>query len=392
MKKRTIYISEKLLKEDTLKNAFIEKDIPNKFIEMAEKNKFPFNKNSAFPEIYDEKFILKILKERYKECKENILALGDIEDFNSINISEIISKMLLEINKMEKGNEEKLEKLCNNFVIDTFNIPEDYIDFDIKITNQIEGDGLELQLDPEDTSVTYNNIKDAEEFNKEVKKRLVINMLIAGASEYYSEKIDSFANDIYTINPKLLNLYGKLEILNRYTLISEPNIKQTEKDKKEIGAVNTKLGNDIYKSLIISRGATFPIVLYETVKGLMELFASHGLPKDISLTNSILKKTEYAKAELWNMRIGRVLWDKLIKAIDEVDDKKIPYIFMEISKLSPSKFNKIMKEVFAETKRGKKFIKDLTENIEYTLFLDKMKKANTEKNVIEDEYIHPKEL
>ena len=67
-----------------------------------------------------------------------------------------------------------------------------------------------------------------------------------------------------------------------------------------------------------------------------------------------------------------------------------------ISKLSVNKFNYLMKEVFAKTRRGKEIMSKLSfkskNDIEYDKFVDKMTKMKKDKGIITDDYIHPDEL
>ena len=392
MNNKTLYINESVLEGDFLKNEINLEKLPSEYYSLYEKRKMLFCKNDAFPEIYDKPFIINLLEKRYKDSFQKLSSLKETNSNNISDLENILSKIIMKIKSIEKGYEEKLEKLCLNYVIDLFNVPEDCIDFSIDLVDSVESSKEILRLNAEESNFEYSDMKDAESINKIINQRKIINALISGAAEYYSETFDFSSNDIKNINSDINDLYNKFKIIDNFLLIANPKIEQTEENKKEIGMVSVTLGNDIYKSLIESEGIIFPILIYETIKGLIELFSTHGLPQDSKLANTIIKKTDFVKAEVWYMRIGRILWDKFLKSMEEIDDKKIPYIFMNISQLSPYKFNYLMKEIFAETKKSKKMMKKIIENIDYTAFAEKMQKRSIEKNIIEDEFIHPDEI
>jgi hypothetical protein len=170
----------------------------------------------------------------------------------------------------------------------------------------------------------------------------------------------------------------------------------TDENKMQIGTVEVILGASDEKSKIKAQGEVFPVLLSETIRGFMELFASHGLPQDMKMTELVIGKSDYLKAEPWDMRLGPSLWTMLSDTFENVDSDLLPYLYKRIAKLSPKNFYKLMKEVFARTRNGKrlmgKLIEKAREEKEYFDFLDKMDKVDAEKNLITDEFISEEEL
>ena len=111
---------------------------------------------------------------------------------------------------------------------------------------------------------------------------------------------------------------------------------------------------------------------------------------------SILGKSDFLKAEPWDMRIGPHIWKMVSKSLSDIDFGDIPYLFKRISSLEVQKFNFLMKEVLAGTKKGRRIMAFLCNkskhDSEYDKFVDKMDKMKKDKGIITDDYIHPEEL
>lgn len=67
----------------------------------------------------------------------------------------------------------------------------------------------------------------------------------------------------------------------------------------------------------------------------------------------IVNKADYILAEPWDMRMGVELWKMIFSRIN--DTNIIPYMFTNLVKLPTNKFNSIMREILANTKKAKKF-------------------------------------
>ena len=163
-----------------------------------------------------------------------------------------------------------------------------------------------------------------------------------------------------------------------------------------MGTVEVSLGDPDNKVKIDAQGEIFPVLLSETIRGFMELFISHGLPIEKDKAIAVLGKSDYLKAEPWDMRVGPYLWILMSNTFNDIDSNEIPYLLKKISSLEPRKFNFLMKEVFAQTKKGKHLMASLSQkskrDAEYDKFLDRMDKKREDKGIITDDFIHPDEL
>jgi adenylate kinase family enzyme len=76
--------------------------------------------------------------------------------------------------------------------------------------------------------------------------------------------------------------------------------------------------------------------------------------------------------------------------------RELPYLLKRLSSLEIDKFNFLMKEVFAKTKKGRNIMSFISnkakDDMAYDKFIDKIEKRKKDKGVITDEYIHSDEL
>lgn len=392
---KTIYINQEMY--DLLQENILLDKLPEDITNAVLQKKTSLKNNPAIPEIFEHTYLETILTKRFKEVVEELKKIGEINDVPDNDIPTVLNKLILKCQELEKPYRNELEKLCYNYVIDLFEVPDDTVTVDFRLVDEIDLNKFSIKLDPiDDDENEYDDLNHMEAIKNEVNKRRMLNVLSMGAGMQVSSNIKSYLSDIYDINPKLPDLYRKILALNNYLLLTKENIGITDENKMQLGTVEITLGNSDEKVHIDAQGEIFPILLSECVRGFMELFSSHGLPKDRKSTEIVIAKADYLKAEPWDMRIGPSLWTILSDSFENIDFKLVPYVFKKISMLSCKTFNKLMSEVLAKTRTGKrlmgKIIEKAKEEKEYNKFSDKMTKLKTDKNVITDEYIHPDEL
>ena len=385
---------EKVLKESILLNSF-----PEDIADAVYKNKTSIGNNPALPNIFEKGYVEKLVEKRFKGCVDELKKIGEIDDVPDTDMQTVLGKLVLKCQKLEEPHRPELEKIVANYLIDLFGIPDDSIQMELSLVDDVDLSSSSIKLDPADGDefIEYEDVLDAESIKDEVYKRRLIDAISMGAGMKISSNIKDYMEEIYEINPALINLYRKILALNDYLLFTKEDIGMTEEDKHQFGTVEVVLGQVEESPKILAQGVIFPILLSEAVRGLMELFASHGLPQEFEKAQSVLSKSDYLKAEPWDMRIGPALWEIVSDSFGNgVKTDLIPYLYKRISQLPVKKFNFFMREVLAKTRKGKRMMAKIAEKAqyekEYSGFEDKMSKFSTDKNVIMDEYIHPDEL
>ena len=385
---------EKALKESILLNSF-----PGDIADAVYKNKTSIGNNPALPNIFEKGYVENLVEKRFKGCIDEFKKIGEIDDVPDTDMQTVLGKLVLKCQKLEEPHRPELEKIVANYLIDLFGVPDDSIQMELSLVDDVDLSSSSIKLDPADGDefIEYEDVLDAESIKDEVYKRRLIDAISMGAGMKISSNIKDYMKEIYEINPTLIDLYRKILALNDYLLFTKEDIGMTEEDKHQFGTVEVVLGQVEESPKILAQGVIFPILLSESVRGLMELFASHGLPQEFEKAQSVLSKSDYLKAEPWDMRIGPALWEIISDSFgNDVKTDLIPYLYKRISQLPVKKFNFFMREVLAKTRKGKRMMAKIAEKSqyekEYSGFEDKMSKFNTNKNVITDEYIHPDEL
>ena len=139
----------------------------------------------------------------------------------------------------------------------------------------------------------------------------------------------------------------------------------------------------------------------ETIKGILELAISHGLPENIEKAKYVISKSDFKLAELWDMRLGYALWSLIEEEFEEcgldILEVGVNFFLMELSEMDCGEFNKTLQEIFARTKRGKRLIVDIVDKISYNKEKDEFDDYIQTKNddqiqITDNEFISSEEL
>lgn len=351
--------------------------------------------NPAIPDIFDTPFLSVITNKTFDEVKKRVQSIGEINDIKASNPKDALAELISRCKEIERPYRDELEKICYNYVVDIFDIPSDMITLETTLVDRIEEN--DIPLDPEENgNLDFDDVESIRQFKYEIGKRKIINTLCDGIAFRIANDIDAYSNDINHINPELCDLYEKILAINNYLLYTNYEIEITDHDKRQIGVVSVSFGDDDELVKIKSEGVIFPVLLLETIKGLAELFVSHGLPSDKNTAMAVVSRTDYLKSEPWTMRFGEPLWNLFSNMFNDITTDEIPYLLKRVAKLDIDDFNWFMKEVFAQTKKGRHLMSIISKHAkkdkEYNLFLNKMSRMKDGNGIINDEYIRPDEL
>ena len=113
---------------------------------------------------------------------------------------------------------------------------------------------------------------------------------------------------------------------------------------------------------IIARGITFPVLVHELIKGVMEVLATQGLPDDPRQAQMVMDSEDTLTSEVWDLRLGPVIWEKFREAypfdLMQDDKKEIQnYLFSEFARMDAKDMFRLTKEILANSDRGKEELK-----------------------------------
>lgn len=350
--------------------------------------------NAAFPDEDDHPFDYTIIKSRFKLVVDELDTLGLESTDNDYLVSEL-SGLISKCKEMETPIKDFLEKLCENVVNKIFSIPEETVNLECKLVGKVKPE-KPVRVVPEPTNSDVIKFKDVNDikFSKEaIAKRRFINAMIQGAAYTYANDVSLYEEELDKVNSELIPIYDRIRKINDYLLFAKKdNI--TDDNIMQGAYVETKVGSSDERSEIKAQGIVFPLLLQETIKGFFELFSIHGLPSDRKLANYIIRKSDFIKAEPWDMRFGVPLWKMTFGGVE--NSSVIPYAFTNLIEMPCSTFNSSMKEILSMTETGENILSDIVDaasnDSEYQEFQGRIAKRNLEKSVINDGYFSAGEL
>ena len=159
------------------------------------------------------------------------------------------------------------------------------------------------RLVPEKTvNYTFDDIDDMNQLTDEVYKRRILDSLVSGASIVYSEKMKYYLQGLFEINDELPSLYKKIFELNSILLYLEKDTLNSN-DVTNGGRVDVNIMSPDDMVEIKAEGVLMPVLLEETIKGVLELAISHGLPKKSDKAQYVIIKSDFKLAEMWDARL-----------------------------------------------------------------------------------------
>lgn len=380
--------------------------LPKHIINSLLTNKTSLGEHPSFPPDEEEKFLVYLLNDYYNEISNSV----EIDDEEIIK--QDLQKLISQCKKIESSNKSALENLCINVLNNIFDIPEETIEINCKLVQSV--DVSKQRVVPEKTTnYTFDDIADMDYLTQEIYKRRMLNALVVGASMFYANHIDFYVQELFKINPELPSLYKKILDLNSKLLYLQKDSLSTNKNT-DGGKVDVTISSYDSKVSVNAEGIIFPILLEETIKGILEVAIAHGLPQDRKKALYVTKKSDFKLAEVWDMRIGVPLWLNIMSLFDDIeidilDNSMVNFFFFEISQMECDEFNNFLKNVFKHTNKGKMDLENLSLNIIHDKELDdfndfmsqKLTKSNslndneeyfTQDELLDDEYFTSDEL
>ena len=333
----------------------------------------PYHGFPAIPNM-DRDFIELISSKRFKDSVEKVrTAMGDTRTIQGSNalmqLMGTVGQAMQKLVMIQSQNKEVLENLAVELVKNELGIPDDAMQFKAELVGQPMGAAEGMQSEPEMPSEeeVEELMGDMENFNLEREKRRFINSLIQGAAFKGGHMYNLVKNEINDINPQLMNLYAVTQSLMEHAYWIFPNMEgMAGGGGGQMG--QSEVDEETDPPTVSAKAVTFPLLVHELVKGVYEIFGSHGLPDDPRQQEMILNAEDTLPAEIWDSRLGPIFWEKFmasypIELFDE-DKKHIQhYLFMRFSALSAEEFMKVSKMILKGDPLGQQFIQGMVNEI-----------------------------
>jgi len=348
----------------------------------------PFNQNPALPQDGDKDYIEVISSKRFKDSVDKVRRyLGDTTAIQGNNpmmgLMSTVMNGLQRIVQVESQNKEYLERLAVNLVVKELGIPEGSLQFDAKLVHGPMAAAQGMQTEPQQPS--DEEVKDAfkkaedhseeledfadefEKFNLEKSKRRLINSLIQGAAFKGGHMYVLVSDELSRLDPNLLNHYGVTQALMEHLYWLYPDMEgMAGSGGGQMG--QSEVDDETDPPTVKARAMTFPLLVHELVKGVYEVFGTHGLPDDPKQAEMVLGAEDTLPAEIWDSRLGPIFWEKFLEVYPDKlfdDDMKHiqHYLFVRFSKLSAQEFLRVAKLILEGNPQGAQFIQRMVDEI-----------------------------
>ena len=333
----------------------------------------PYHNFPAIPKM-DRDFIELISSKRFKDSVDKVRRyMGNTQVIQGGNplmqLMMTVMQSMQQIIGIQMRHKEDLEQLAIKLVKEEMGIPEGAMQFKAELVMQPMGAAEGMQSEPELPSEeeVEEFMGDMETFNLERSKRRFINSLIQGAAFKGGHMYVLVSNELNDMDPRLLNLYGVSQALMEHAYWIFPDMEQMAGGGGgQMG--QSEVDEETDPPTVKAKAVTFPLLVHELVKGVYEIFGTHGLPDDPRQQEMVLNAEDTLPAEIWDSRLGPIFWEKFMatypmELFDE-DKKHIQhYLFMRFSALDAKEFFRVANLILAGDPKGNKFIQDMVNDI-----------------------------
>jgi hypothetical protein len=172
-----------------------------------------------------------------------------------------------------------------------------------------------------------------------------------------------------TINPELINLYGVLMSINDllYWIMPDQMIMNAAGSGEGVQG-SEEIDDTTDPPTIRAKGLFFPVLVHELIKGVYEVLGTQGLPDDPRAAEMVMGQTDTLPYEVWDLRLGPVIWRKFTEAYPEKlyedDMREIQnYLFSRFSALSTDEFFEVARLILSGSPQGKKILERMVNDI-----------------------------
>lgn len=335
--------------------------------------KHSLGKHPAIPEGDEYLFEEKLIGERFNEVCKRYKRAFDVDQIDNSTLMSNMMPMVYETVALESKNKKQLEELAVKMIREEYDMPEDTVEIIAELTPTISLEGTKKNPKPMPVEgVEFDSHDDIHNANAEVYKRRFLNAMTQGAAKKCNHMFHMVDDELTDIDPRLPNKYNKLMSAADYMYYVIPKMENGVSG----GVVKVEYPTkENPKAVIRAQAMVFPVLIHEIVKGVMELLSAHGLPKNKQLTEYVVNKADFLAAEPWDMRLGPAIWGRFTDMIEPEDFNLKHHAYYKLASLPASEFNTQMREIMAGTKKGKKIVTEIMDDVKRSMKEDEFNEA-----------------
>ena len=273
------------------------------------------------------------------------------------------------------------------------NVPEGSLQFDAEITGmkKLSKDDMRKKPQNQEQNIEQEEqtLEHMEDLDLEVAKRRMINGMMQGSAKKSLYLYHMVSEELNEIDPNLLNLYGVVISANDLMYWIMPDMMGAGGGEGAPVFGKEKIDLSTNPPTVVAKGMTFPVLVHELHKGVMEYLSLHGLPGDKELREKVMDKTDFLEDEMWDLRLGPGLWERFIDAIGADDFDVKNHLYTEIIQMPAKEFIDFMKEIQSGSEKGKQMMVDLAKRIKSEIQQDDYEDATGEYEEEETDVLEP---
>jgi hypothetical protein len=325
-------------------------------------NQTSLGTNPIIPSKDEITFLERIMVEKFNRVTKEYKRVFDVDEIDNTKCMKEMRSLVNETIKMEKDHRELLVDMAVNMIREEYDMPEDVVAINASIVEPtaLNTSKVEENMLPRVVEIEFEDHSEMENAGKEVDKRRFINAMTQGAAMRTNHMYHAVGDELSNLNPRLPNMYNKMMSNINYLYMTQPDLSKAEAG----GTVQVDMPQaegDI--PCIHAEAVTFPVLIHELVKGVMEIISGHALPEDSKLAEYAMGKADYTLAEVDDMCIGEALWERFTNMMEAEDFGLKHHVYAEMCSKPTEEFIYDMRDIMANTKRGKMIVKELTETI-----------------------------
>jgi len=383
--------------------------------------KTPYSKHPALPDKNNDgtpdSFEQIIASKRFKDVIENLKRLTGVTNLSGMNgmmqLQTLVMGAMNKVMQIQSGNKEYLENLAVDLVKKETGIT-DQIKFkaDLVSPGEISKQGMQSkskEYDEDEIQQQFGGEEEDEEdfqddimsfmnsmenFNAETAKRRILNALIQGGAKKGHYMFQLVVPELNRLDPDLVKLYGVLMSFADYLYWIMPNEQILNMASGGEGMTGREEVDETTDPPTVKAQAVwFPVLIHELLKGINDIVMTQGLPDDPRSAEMVMGVADTLPDEIWDMRVGPIIYEKLVNSYPEQlfdEDKKIIQFYLKsrIASLSTDEFFKTMKEILAETPKGKqivdKMVKEIIQELENEEYEDSVDSTDDDDEDLDD--------
>jgi hypothetical protein len=267
--------------------------------------------------------------------------IDNVDKQTYFQLEKRVNGLLKNIKSIERVNPNKIEKLADQIINDYFKFDSD---FDIKLNLGSSFNVLKLSKEKENYNVDtrIDSFLKIQEQNKNLDKRRLIYSIICGAANDMMNNVlkYEYEDELDSIDYNLQTYYKQYIAFNNFKIWVTPDdfIKQHK----------PKNNYEITENGITAHGDNLLFLIYQISKGVYsKLFDESNENEEIDYNN------------VWNLRIGTLIWNKIKSKIGHSGTLK--HVIKDINDLDNQSFEMFFNELLSDTMKSDDIFSKITE-------------------------------